>query len=51
MKQSKLNRKYKLLLLDIDGTLVPYDYTALPSENVKKAIKSIVPDINNKSKN
>lgn len=39
MKQSKLNKKYKLLLLDIDGTLVPYDYTALPSENVKKAIK------------
>lgn len=38
MKQSKFNKKYKLLLLDIDGTIVPYDYTALPSEKVKEAI-------------
>lgn len=29
---------YKLLLLDIDGTLVPYDYEALPSDRVCRAV-------------
>lgn len=27
-------------MLDIDGTLIPYDYYALPSEKVKNAVKS-----------
>ncbi len=30
---------YKAIMFDVDGTLVPYDYTALPSEIVKKALK------------
>jgi Cof subfamily protein (haloacid dehalogenase superfamily) len=29
---------YKALILDVDGTLVPYDYNALPSEKVKQFI-------------
>ncbi len=31
--------KYKALMLDIDGTLIPYDYAAMPSEKVIEAIK------------
>lgn len=31
--------KYKALFLDVDGTLVPYDYGALPSEKVAKAVQ------------
>lgn len=31
--------EYKALMLDIDGTVVPYDYKALPSERVAKAVK------------
>lgn len=31
--------QYKAIMLDVDGTLVPYDYSALPSEKVTKAIK------------
>ena len=31
--------KYKALFLDIDGTLVPYDYNALPSDKVARAVK------------
>ncbi len=27
-------------MLDVDGTVVPYDYTALPSDNVAKAIQN-----------
>lgn len=29
---------YKALMLDVDGTLVPYDYNALPSEKVQQLI-------------
>jgi HAD superfamily hydrolase (TIGR01484 family) len=29
---------YKALILDVDGTLVPYDYNALPSEKVQQFI-------------
>lgn len=29
---------YKALMLDVDGTLVPYDYNALPSEKVQNLI-------------
>lgn len=39
MKPSKFNKKYKALMLDIDGTLVPYGYSTLPSEKIKNAIK------------
>ncbi len=39
MKPSKFKKEYKALMLDIDGTLVPYDHNALPSKNIKKAIK------------
>jgi Cof subfamily protein (haloacid dehalogenase superfamily) len=31
--------KYKALMLDIDGTIIPYDYAALPSDTVANAIK------------
>lgn len=31
--------KYKALMLDVDGTVVPYDYDALPSDKLAKAIK------------
>lgn len=31
--------KYKALMLDVDGTLIPYDYDALPSQKVIQAIK------------
>lgn len=31
--------KYKALMLDVDGTLVPYDYGALPSVKVVKAVQ------------
>jgi HAD superfamily hydrolase (TIGR01484 family) len=30
--------KYKAIILDVDGTLVTYDYNALPSEKVQKII-------------
>lgn len=32
---------YKALLLDVDGTVIPYDYTALPSKKLIKSIKKI----------
>jgi predicted mannosyl-3-phosphoglycerate phosphatase (HAD superfamily) len=32
---------YKALMLDVDGTLVPYDYIALPSDAVCNAIKNV----------
>ncbi len=31
--------KYKALMLDVDGTLIPYEYDALPSQKVIEAIK------------
>lgn len=31
--------KYKALMLDVDGTLIPYEFTAVPSEKVCEAIK------------
>ncbi|MEK7092011.1 MAG: HAD family hydrolase [Patescibacteria group bacterium] len=31
--------KYKALMLDVDGTLIPYEYDALPSNRVADAIK------------
>jgi HAD superfamily hydrolase (TIGR01484 family) len=31
--------KYKLLILDVDGTILPYKFHALPSPRVTKAIK------------
>lgn len=31
--------KYKALMLDVDGTIVPYDYNAIPSPAVTQAIK------------
>ncbi|MDQ5900837.1 MAG: hypothetical protein QG600_415 [Patescibacteria group bacterium] len=31
--------KYKALFLDCDGTLIPYDYAALPSDALARAIK------------
>ena len=31
--------KYKLLMLDVDGTLVPYDFNALPSDKIAAAIQ------------
>lgn len=31
--------KYKLLILDVDGTIIPYDKDAMPSEKVTNAIK------------
>lgn len=31
--------RYKALMLDIDGTTIPYQYEALPSQRVKKAIQ------------
>jgi Cof subfamily protein (haloacid dehalogenase superfamily) len=30
---------YKALMLDVDGTLIPYDYDAMPSQKVVQAIK------------
>ncbi len=30
---------YKAIMLDVDGTLIPYDYDALPSKRVIEAIK------------
>lgn len=38
MKPSKFNKDYKALMLDIDGTLIPYDHQALPSQRIKEAI-------------
>lgn len=34
--------KYKALMLDVDGTVISYDYNALPSAKLTKAIKNIV---------
>ena len=31
--------QYKALMLDVDGTVVPYDYDAFPSDKVAKSIK------------
>ncbi len=31
--------KYKALMLDVDGTIIPYDYNARPSIKVKEAIR------------
>lgn len=31
--------KYKALMLDVDGTILPYDYQAIPSEKVISAVK------------
>jgi Cof subfamily protein (haloacid dehalogenase superfamily) len=31
--------QYKALMLDIDGTIIPYDYQANPSKKLKEAIK------------
>jgi len=31
--------KYKALMLDVDGTLVPYDFAAVPSDIVAKAVQ------------
>lgn len=39
MKQSKFNKKYKAIIFDIDGTLIPVQKDAMPSEKVKKAIE------------
>lgn len=33
--------KYKALFLDIDGTVVPYNYNALPSDNVASTLQNI----------
>lgn len=33
--------QYKALMLDVDGTVVPYDYDALPSDKLTQAIKSV----------
>ncbi|MDO8269859.1 MAG: HAD family hydrolase [Candidatus Levybacteria bacterium] len=30
--------KYKALMLDVDGTIIPYQYTALPSQEIADAI-------------
>lgn len=38
MKQLKSN-KYKLLMSDVDGTLIKYDYNALPTKKVCDAIE------------
>ena len=38
MKQSKFNKKYKAIIFDVDGTLIPIKIDAMPSEKVKKAI-------------
>lgn len=40
-----MTKKYKAIMLDIDGTLIPYDYEALPSQKVIYAINSIKKDI------
>lgn len=34
--------KYKALMLDIDGTLIPYEHNALPSQKVTQAIQKAV---------
>ena len=34
--------KYKALMLDVDGTLIPYEYNALPSQKVIDAISRAV---------
>lgn len=39
MKQSKFNKKYKALMLDVDGTIVKYDYSALPTIKVRNAVQ------------
>jgi Cof subfamily protein (haloacid dehalogenase superfamily) len=31
--------QYKALMLDVDGTLIPYDYAALPSDTVSEALR------------
>jgi Cof subfamily protein (haloacid dehalogenase superfamily) len=31
--------KYKIIFLDVDGTLVPYEYNALPSDKVAHAVR------------
>jgi Cof subfamily protein (haloacid dehalogenase superfamily) len=31
--------RYKALMLDVDGTLIPYDYNLLPSDKIAEAIK------------
>ena len=33
--------EYKALMLDVDGTLIPYDYDALPSEKLVKALRKV----------
>lgn len=38
MKQSKFNKKYKALILDLDGTTIPSREYGMPSEKVKKVI-------------
>src|SRR3989344_8406418 len=40
-QMKKKKGKYKALMLDVDGTLIPYDYSALPSKKVTKSIKKI----------
>ena len=38
MKSSKFKKKYKAIIFDVDGTLIPNKEDGMPSENVKKAI-------------
>ena len=38
MKSSKSRKKYKAIIFDIDGTLIPNKIDALPSEKVRKSI-------------
>src|SRR3989304_9824543 len=38
MKSSKFKKKYKALMLDVDGTTVKNEHDAMPSQKVKDAI-------------
>ena len=40
MKRSR-SRKYQALFSDVDGTIIPYDYSALPSAKVSKSINNV----------
>lgn len=39
MKSSKFKKKYKALILDLDGTTIPLKKEGMPSERVAQAIK------------
>lgn len=41
MKQSGSNKKYKAIICDVDGTLIPNKRDGMPSEKVRRAIQKV----------